>query len=128
MRYDTRPPESLSGLITLAIADGRNPERGLYPPLAEAWHRSYPAPPGAPPDRCHVCLAGCMIAATLHASPADDICVYNATRRDTRRIAIDDADWRYALYNLNGARQGLRLGAIVTLGHVVDADTTRQLR
>ena len=48
-----------------------------------------------------------MIAATVHASPADAMCVYKATRRDTRRITIDDADWRYALYNLNGARQGL---------------------
>ena len=51
MRYDTRPPESLSEMITLAIADGRNPEPGLYLPLAEAWHRRYPAPPPRRPTR-----------------------------------------------------------------------------
>ena len=127
MRYDTRPPERLSDLITLATADARNLDRTRYLPLAQAWHRGYPETPGAPPVRCNVCLAGCMIAGTLEARCADDVRVGNPTGDRTRAITIDDADWRYAIYSVDAARQGLLLGALVTLGHIVDAKTTRRL-
>ena len=128
MWYDTRPPERLSDLITLAIADARNLDRTRYLPLAEAWHRGYPETPGVPPCSCNVCLAGCMIAGALEASCADDVRVCNPTGDRTRAITIEDPDWHYALYSVDGARQGLWLGAVVTPGYIVDDNTTRRLR
>ncbi len=59
MDLTTPPPEKLSEPIELAIADARRIERGDYWPVAGAWHD-----PG-PRDRCIICLAGAVIAATL---------------------------------------------------------------
>ena len=128
MRYDTRPPERLAGLITLAIADARKLDRARYLPLAQAWHRGYPETPDAAPSRCNVCLAGCLIAGTLGASRTDEVVVSEPDGETRSSLVITDPDWRYALYSLNGARQGLWMGALVTIGHIVDEDTSRRLR
>ena len=58
------PPEKLSDLILLAVADARLLDRSIYWPDYSEWHHSV-AHPYESATYCHVCLAGAVIAQTL---------------------------------------------------------------
>ena len=64
-------PETLSGLIRLAIDDARTLRQSQYHPHWSVWHQRGDhsnAPPSSLEKRmCNVCLAGAVIAGTLSA-------------------------------------------------------------
>lgn len=125
MNYDTRPPAKLSDLILLAVGDARRIDRSKYRPRASDWHRV----PAIDPDadhRCRVCISGCVIAGTLGA-PIADISMHAPTRDDDRVLAIDDAEWRDALFSLDIARCGGWVAALNARGQAVDACTAETL-
>ena len=99
-------PEKLSDLIRLAIADGRKlyQERaGEYYPDAYVFHEvGY----DSQQDKkvCHVCLAGAVMAGTLHTDTRDSL------------IPSDfDKPWTKALYALDYVRLGLYDNALIAL-------------
>ena len=55
-------PDTMSGLLAAAIADGRQLDRTLYHPRCGEWHTAWEHRP------CQVCLAGSVIAGSLGAS------------------------------------------------------------
>ena len=99
-------PEKLSDLIRLAIADGRKlyQERaGEYLPDAYMFHEfGY----DSQQDKkvCHVCLAGAVMAGTLHADT-----------RDSLKPIDFDTPWTKALHALDWVRQGLYDSALINL-------------
>ena len=120
MKYDSRPPEKLSDLIELAIADARRLDRTLYRPCSEIWHE--------PDDRiCLVCLSGCVIAATLEA-PRTEITIRNLTDPDDAPQEIANEEWRQALEALDHARRGEWALAITTRGIRLEEETRDKLR
>ena len=125
MDYTTRPPARLSDLITLAVADARSLDRDAYRPDAASWHLTGTRTAGAA-ARCRVCLAGCVIAGTLQAPPAD-IAMYDPTADDERVLTIEDAEWREALFSLNHARDGHWRDALCSRRRFVDDDTAKAL-
>lgn len=125
MDYTTRPPARLSDLITLAVADARSLDRDAYRPDAASWHLTSTRTAGDA-ARCRVCLAGCVIAGTLQAPPAD-IAMYNPTANDERVLTIEDPEWREALFSLNHARDGHWRDALCSRRRLVDDNTARAL-
>ena len=96
MNYTTRPPETLSGLIRLAVGDARRLDHDLYTPLYSKWH----APEEARGQQvCCVCLAGAVIAGTLGAPGHRDVLLLVEN-------GITDTEWSDALIALNYARMG----------------------
>lgn len=121
MNYATRPPEKLSDLIALAIADARRLDRTLYRPFSEVWHESQDS-------ICHICLAGCVIAATLEA-PQIEVAIRDLSETDEDRPAqIASEEWRQALEALDHARRGEWTLAITTRGVRLEDDTADGLR
>ena len=59
-----RLPNTLHGLLRVAIDDARNLDRIKYQPEYSRWHE----PLGT--DRCAVCLAGAVIAGSMGLSPS----------------------------------------------------------
>ena len=99
-------PEKLSDLIRLAIADGRKlyQERsGEYCPDAYLFHEvGYDFQQNK--QVCHVCLAGTVMAGTLHT--------------DNRYSLIPsdfDTSWTKALRALDYVRQGMYVNALTIL-------------
>ena len=101
MRYPTPPPpERLSGLIDLAVADARRLDRTTYTPNASVWHE--PADDGC----CMICLAGSVIAGTLKCPRDKKVEVGGEVNTDPDRMTINDRKWQLALWALDDARQG----------------------
>ena len=104
----TRPPEKLSDLIRLAVKDARRLNPDEYWPNAGIYHeRSVytrwdtdvygPLPP---PNACHACVAGAVIAGTLKVSP------------DVEASPGDfDHGWEGSLFALESIRSGRYLYA-----------------
>ena len=59
-------PATLADLLTVAISDARQLDPELYSPRSGHWHYMINDSP------CYVCLAGCVIAVSLHHSPYFD--------------------------------------------------------
>ena len=87
------PPERLSDLIELAINDGSKLDPAYYEPRWNQWHWGWGEGPHW--SRCAVCLAGAVIAGTLHASPVLDL-----------RPGDFGPDWQRALMDLEEVRRG----------------------
>ena len=96
MNYTTRPPETLSGLIRLAVGDARKLNHELYTPVYSQWHTPEEA---RCRQVCNVCLAGAVIAGTLGAPAHTDVKLLGEE-------GITDAEWSDALIALNYARMG----------------------
>ena len=97
----TPPPDELSDLIDLAIADARKLDRGDYTPTWMTWHRRNPAN-----GRCMTCLAGAVIAGTLGCASETIIDIAAEDSADPRSTTITDEPWRKALRALDSAREG----------------------
>ena len=102
MSKRNRPPKRLSDLVELAVNDARRLDRSVYEPRAAVWH----TPDVEDPTKCKVCLAGAVIAGTLHRLPSE--------RFDFNQIS--DA-WAKALDVLDLVRDGSYDGA--WLDHVM---------
>ncbi|MDE2905463.1 MAG: hypothetical protein OXQ28_05195 [Acidobacteriota bacterium] len=97
----TPPPDKLSDLIELAIADARKLDRYDYAPTWMTWHRRNPAD-----GKCMVCLAGAVIAGTLGCARETIIDIAAEDSADPRSTTITDEPWRRALRALDSAREG----------------------
>ena len=122
MNYDTRPPEKLSDLIELAIADASRLDQTLYRPHSEVWHEPENG-------RCLVCLSGCVIAWTLQA-PRIEIAIRNLMDPDGAEAPalVESEEWRRALEAIDHARRGEWGLAITTRGIRLEDDTAHELR
>ena len=120
MTYTSRPPEKLSELIRVAIADARTIDRRTYEPNSAIWHT---------PDKltCKVCLAGCVIAGTLRA-PRQAVTIQRIKPdADSSVLVVDDEEWREALFSLEHARVGYWDHALCSRGVFIDAETDTAL-
>ena len=64
MKRQQKLPNTLSGLIEVAIQDARGLDRKRYLPDGGSWHE--------PVDlECQICLAGVVMAGSLRANPAE---------------------------------------------------------
>ena len=90
--HEIQLPETLSGLIRVAIEDARALGRKSYEPECALWHS-----PGGE-HGCRVCLAGAVIAGTLGASPNRYI--------SPDYFILSAPDIYAALKALDSARQG----------------------
>ena len=82
---ETPLPSTLAGLLTAAVEDARKLDRTFYQPHHEQWHRSLPSHNG---PVCEVCLAGSLIAGTLHIESCDSV---TASMFDDRTGPLLDA-------------------------------------
>ena len=110
MNLTTPPPGKLSELIDLAIADVRRIDRGDYRPVADAWHEPVPG------DRCMICLAGAVIAATLGCPKDTQVEISWVASETPGTTTITEGPWQDALFALNYARAGNWPEALRTLG------------
>lgn len=117
------PPEKLSELIQLAIADTRSLDRDNYRPTWTTWHA-----PHADNGRCMICVAGGAIAGTL-GYPADTtIALAERDLNDPFSTRIADRRWRNALKAIGAASAGEWKRAFRTLhGHVPDEELCERL-
>ena len=101
----TRPPEKLSDLIRLAVKDARRmnpdeywPDAGIFHQRFEVntedWNTEHYGPP-PPPNACHACVAGAVIAGTLKTSPDEP-----------RSPMSFEKGWSGSLYALDRIRCG----------------------
>ena len=105
-QVQTRPPEKLSDLIRLAVKDARRLNPDEYWPNADLYHKRCHIDtdlwaqeiygPLPPPNACHVCVAGAVIAGTLKMSPDEP----------WRPVDFENA-WSGSLSALDSIRQGL---------------------
>ena len=100
MNLSTPPPEKLSDLIDLAIADTRRLDHNRYVPDWSVWHRPRPLD-----DKCMVCLAGAVIAGTLGCALETRIEIAS-DMAEPGSTTIADKRWRNALWALDSARKG----------------------
>ena len=118
------PPEKLSDLIELAVADARTLDRDTYIPDCWAWHA-----PGRN-NKCRVCLAGAVIAGTLRVKPKTEVVrgteEYTLTT-DDGETPVEDKVWSTALYAIDNARGGDWSKALGALDIQVDEATSRKL-
>ena len=121
MNEQVRPPQKLSNLITLAIADARRLDRDVYTPNSEVWHE----PHGG---TCMVCLSGCLIAATLEA-PRVEVVIRQGNLPDDETDAglVGDEEWRQALEALEHVRRGEWRLAMSTRSMRVEEETASKL-
>ncbi len=101
MNLTTPPPERLSELIDLAIADARRLDHARYTPTWMTWHRRRPLD-----GKCMVCLAGAVIAGTLGCETETDIDIATSDFAEPQSTTITDKRWRRALWALDSAREG----------------------
>ena len=101
MNLTTPPPEKLSALLDLAIADARGLDRARYTPVWMTWHRPRPLD-----GKCMVCLAGAVIAGTLGCAAGTTIDIATSESADPQSTTITDERWRRALWALDSAREG----------------------
>ena len=101
MDLTTPPPEKLSDLIELAIADARKLDRARYRPMWSTWHQ--PQPLGG---KCMICLAGAVIAGTLGYAPETTVGIASEDTANPRWVTITHKKWRQALCALDWARVG----------------------
>ena len=87
------PPETLGGLIMLALDDWDGLDRDVYWPHARLWHS--PAPYKTM-KVCYACLAGGVIGGTLQADPHAHIDSFLGF----------GSEWLAALCALDDARRG----------------------
>ena len=92
-------PDTLAGLAEAAIADALALDPEIYRPKSQQWHN-----PNT--EGCVVCLAGCIIARTLHA-PVSRIRFpsYYPLQTENKLIALDAMRcgyWNRAFYFLHG--------------------------
>ena len=122
MNEHVRPPERLSDLITLAIADARRLDRSLYEPNSEVWHEPRD-------DACLVCLSGCVIAGTLEA-PRIEVVIRQASlpEDDTNTAVVGNEEWREALEALDHGRRGEWRLAMSTRSMRVEEETAARLQ
>ena len=103
MQLTTPPPEKLSDLIDIAIADAHRLDHAAYTPAWSTWHEPRPVD-----GKCAVCLAGAVIAGTLG-------CPAGTAIRMSELSSITDERWRRALLALDSAREGHWAQALSTL-------------
>ena len=101
LNLTTPPPQKLSDLIELAIADARKLDRYDYTPTWMTWHRLNPAN-----GKCMVCLAGAVIAGTLECARKTIIDIAAKDSVDPRSTTITDERWGRALQALDATREG----------------------
>ena len=65
---ETKLPDKLSALVTMAFEDSDKLDRALYEPMSERWHDF-----NSETNRCEVCLAGMVMAGGLEADRARTI-------------------------------------------------------
>ena len=85
-----QPPEKISGLIRLAVADARGLKRERYSPHYGEWHT-----PNEKAGICQVCFAGAVMAGTLGESPEQAMDPF-----------VFSGSWEKALNALEMVRQG----------------------
>lgn len=123
MQEDTPPPEKLSDLLDLAIADARRLDRSRYAPNFTVWHQ--PRPDG---KTCMVCLGGAVIAGTLRQPPNLNVEPCSTSTRDPDVSGIDDHRWRRTLWTLDAARAGKWTDAFRLLhGHEAEVELRQKL-
>ena len=90
-------PTTMAGLLRLALRDAKKIDPKLYFPYSGEWHtpqknsiREFPGKP-----RCHVCLAGAVMAGSLKISP----------ERNTSPQNLSQEAW-YKLCAINYMREG----------------------
>ena len=101
MNLSTPPPEKLSDLIDLAIADARRLDQSRYAPTWHKWHQPDPGD-----GKCMVCLAGTVIAGTLGCTRDTHIVITTSDMTKPGSTVIADKQWRNALWALDSAREG----------------------
>ena len=101
MNLTTPPPDKLSDLLELAIADARRLDRARYTPMWMTWHR-----PRLQDGKCMVCLAGGVIAATLGCADDAVIEITSGESTEPESETISDPFWCRALWALDSARDG----------------------
>ena len=110
MNLTTPPPEKLSDLLELAIADARKLDHDHYVPDWSVWHRPRPLD-----NKCQICLAGAVIAGTLGCPAGTDIDIFTVDETDPESINVTDERWQKALGALDSAREGHWLTAVEAL-------------
>ena len=100
MNLTTPPPDKLSDLLELAIADARKLDRTRYRPLWMFWHEAQPAS-----GKCMICLAGAVIAGTLGCAPETTVDI-GIEEDEDECMTITHKKWRQALCALDYAREG----------------------
>lgn len=101
MNLTIPPPEKLSDLLDLAIADARKLDQDRYAPTWYKWHQLDPGD-----GKCMVCLAGAVIAGTLGCAPRTHIDIATSDTAEPGSTIIDDKRWRNALWAVDSARDG----------------------
>lgn len=120
MNLTTPPPERLSDLIELAIADARRLDHARYTPMWTSWHRPRPLD-----GKCMVCLAGAVIAGTLGCETETNIDIATSDFAEPESTTITDKRWRRALWALDSAREGNWHAAFENLRGSYPADELR---
>ena len=105
-------PNTLAGLIETAIADALSLDPETYFPKSQQWHN-----PNT--EGCVICLAGCIIARTLHA-PASRIRFpsYYPVQTENKLVALDSMRcgyWNRAFYVLFGRDPEWEIGNRLSL-------------
>ena len=93
---------SMSDLLSAAVADARGLDRKRYNPCSDEWHD------GIAVDQCQVCLAGAFIAGTLEFQPSFDIrpSMFTHPMHD-KLLALDamrSGDWEFAFLKFYSCR------------------------
>ena len=78
-------PDTMAGLLEVAISDCRKLDGAVYQPHCENWHK--PEIYGM----CSVCLAGGVIAGTLQADPEESIYPDAYSESVTRKLGVLDS-------------------------------------
>ena len=118
MNLKTPPPEKLSDLIDLAIADARKLDQDRYAPTWCKWHQPDPGD-----GKCMICLAGAVIAGTLGCTHHTHVDIATSDTAEPGSTIIADKRWRNALWALDSAREGDWNSAYRAL-HGIGADNT----
>ena len=95
------PPEKLSDLIDLAVADARKLDQNRYSPTWYKWHQIDPGD-----GKCMICLAGAVIAGTLGYARQTHIDIATSDTAEPDSTIITDKRWRNALWALDSPREG----------------------
>ena len=120
MNESIAPPDKLSDLIELAVAEAGKLDHDVYEPNFGEWHK-----PVRAINRCCICLAGTLIAGPLRRSSQTTIDVHPISEEGT--AGIEDTRWRNALEALDDARIGGWHTALEVLNITIDARTSDML-
>ena len=87
-------PSTLAGLLSSAVNDAAALDRNIYQPYAGHWHTA------RHDSSCQVCLAGCLIAASLNNESSRTILPRMFSATTERKLDIVDSlregDWLHA--------------------------------